>query len=42
MYKYFKKTGNTDNISERKSKGFPDQVIKTPYNTLAPKLIYSG
>ena len=42
MYKYFKKNGNTDNISESKSKGLSDEVIKPPDNTLAPELIYSS
>ena len=42
MYKYFKKIGNTDNISEWKSKGLSNEVIKRLDNTLAPELIYSG
>ena len=42
LYKYFKKTGNTNNISEWKSKGLSNEVTKTPDNTLAPKLIYFG
>ena len=42
MYKYFEKIGNTDNISERKSKGLAVKVIKTPEKTLDPELIYSG
>ena len=40
MYRYFKKIGNTDNISEWKSKGLSDEIIETPDNTLAPELIY--
>ena len=28
MYRYFKKTGNTDNILEWKSKGLPNEIIK--------------
>ena len=42
MYKYLKKIGNTDNISSWKSKGFSNEVIKPPDNTIAPELIYSG
>ena len=34
MHRYFKKIGNTDNISEWKSKGVSDEVIKPPDNTL--------
>ena len=33
MNKYLKKFGNTDHISEWKSKGLPDEVIKTPATT---------
>ena len=29
-------------MSESKSKGLSDEIIKAPHNTLAPKLIYSG
>ena len=45
MNKYFKKIGNTDNISERKSKGLSNKVIKHPTksnNSLAPTLEYTG
>ena len=45
MYKYFKKVSNTDHISEWKSKGISDEVIKrptTPDNSLAPTLNYIG
>ena len=31
MYKYLKKLYNNDNISERKSKGLSDEVIKPPH-----------
>ena len=30
MYKYFKTISSTDNISEWKSKGLPNESIKTP------------
>ena len=30
MNEYFKKISNTDHISERKSKGLSDEVIKHP------------
>ena len=30
MYKYFKKIGDTENISEWKSKRLPDELIKPP------------
>ena len=33
MYRYFKKIGNTDYISEWKSEGLCDEIIK-PSNTL--------
>ena len=42
MHKYFKNIGNTDNISEWKSRGLYNEVIKPPDNALAPELIYSG
>ena len=45
MYKYFKKIGNTDHISEWKSKGLSDEVIKPPTtsnNSLSQKLSYFG
>ena len=45
MYRHFKKIGNTDRISEWKSKGLSDEVIKpfaTPNNSLAPALSYFG
>ena len=41
MYRYFKKTGTTDYISEWKSKGLSDEIIKPPSttnNSLAPVL----
>ena len=38
MYKYLKKINNNDNISESKSKGLSDEVIKPPDNSLAPTL----
>ena len=42
MYKYFKKIGNTDNISEWKSKGLFDEIIKSTDNILAPTLKCTG
>ena len=45
MYRYFKKIVNTDHISEWKSKGFSDDITKSPStnnNSLAPKLSYFG
>ena len=42
MYKYFKKIGNTDNISEWKSKGLSDEIIKSTDNILAPTLKCNG
>ena len=30
MYRYFKNTGNTDYVSEQKSKGFFHKIIKLP------------
>ena len=42
MYKYLKKISNTDNISEWKSKGLSDEVIKPPDNSLAPTLGYNS
>ena len=44
MYRYFKKNDNTDHISEWKSKGLSDEIIKPPTsnNSLAPKLSYVG
>ena len=42
MYKYLKKISNTDNISEWKSKGLSDEVIKPPDNSLAPTLGYDS
>ena len=41
-YKRFKKIGSTDNISQWKSKGLYNEIIKTPNNVLAPKLKYTG
>ena len=42
MYKYFKKIGDTESISEWKSKGLPDEIIEPPNNSLAPTLQYTG
>ena len=45
MYRYFKKISNTDHISELKSKGLSDEIIKPPTtsnNSLAPALSYFG
>ena len=45
MYTYFKKIGNTDHISEWKSKRLSDEITKPPSktnNSLAPKLSYFG
>ena len=42
MCKYLRKISNTDNISEWKSKGHSDEVIKPPDNSLTPKLGYDG
>ena len=45
MYRYFKKIRDTDHISELKSKGFSDKIIKphaSSINSLAPSLIYIG
>ena len=44
MYKYFKKIGNTDHISEWKSKVLSDEIKlrSTNNNSLAPKLSYFG
>ena len=45
MYRYFKKIGNSDRISEWKSEGLPDETIKLPItsdNSLAPALTYTG
>ena len=43
MHRYFKRIGNTDYISEWKSKGLSDEIIKPPStknNSLAPALSY--
>ena len=43
MYRYFKKIGNIDCISEWRSKGLPDEIIKPPStsdNSLTPALSY--
>ena len=43
MYRYFKKIGNTDCISEFKSKGLSDEIINPPStcdNSLPPALSY--
>ena len=42
MYKCLKTISNTDNISEWKSKGLPDEVIKPPDNSLTPTLGYDS
>ena len=45
MYKYFKKISTTDDISEWRSKGLSDEIIKPPTtsdNNLAPALNYIG
>ena len=39
---FLKKIGNTESVSEWKSKGLSDEVIKPPNNTLAPKVKYTG
>ena len=41
MYKYFKKIGN-NGISSQESDGLSNEAIKSPDNTLAWRLIYSG
>ena len=38
MYKYFKKISNTDYISEWKSKGLSEEVIK-PLSTISNRII---
>ena len=42
MNNFFKKTGNTERVSEWKSKGLSDEVIKPSDNTLAPTVKYTG
>ena len=42
MYKYLQKKSNTNNISEWKSEGLSDEVIKPPDNSLAPTLGYDS
>ena len=45
MNKYFKESDNTNQISEWKSKGLSDEIIKPPAtsnNSLAPALNYVG
>ena len=42
MCNYFERLGNTDNISELESRGWSNEVIKDPNNTLAPTLKYAG
>ena len=45
MHRYFNKIDNTEYISELKSKGLSDEIIKPPttYNiSLAPALSYTG
>ena len=44
MHKYFKKIGNTKNISSWESKGLSNEVIRPPTtsdNSLAPTLKYT-
>ena len=41
-YKYFKKIVNTEHISEWRSKGLSNEVIKSPDNTLASTVKYTG
>ena len=42
MCNYFERLGNTDNISELESRGWSNEVIKDPNNTLARTLKYAG
>ena len=42
MYKYIKKIGDTESISEWKSKGFSDEVIKSSNNSLDPTVRYTS
>ena len=42
MNNFFKKIGNTERVSEWKSKGLSDEVIKPSDNTLAPTVKYTG
>ena len=42
MCKYLKRIGNTELISEWKSKGLSGESIKPSDNTLAPTLKYTG
>ena len=42
MIKYYKKIGDTESISEWKSKGLSYEIIKPPNNSLAPTLKYTG
>ena len=42
MYKYSKKIGNTESISSWESKDLSNEIIKPPYNTLAPTVKYAG
>ena len=42
MYKYFWKIGDTKSISEWKSKGLSDEIVKPPNNSLAPTVKYYG
>ena len=45
MYRYFKKTSNTDFISSWKSKGISDEIVKPPTasdKSLAQGLSYIG
>ena len=42
MHKYFLKNGSTESIAEGKSKGFSQEVIKLPDNSLAPTVKITG
>ena len=42
MLKYFKKIANIQIISEWKSKGLSDEIIKPSDNTLAPTVKYTA
>ena len=45
MYRYFKKVVNSNHILEWKSKGFSDEIIRspsTPHNVFNPSINYLG
>ena len=42
MYKYFKKIGRTECISSCESKGLSNKVIKSPDNSFAPAVKFTG